>query len=40
MRLCVNSKAMQVIVQREKESCNGTIKENRNKYSLFTSVEH
>ena len=25
MRLCVNSKAMQVKVQREKESCNGTI---------------
>ena len=25
MRLCVNSKAMQVKVQREKESSNGTI---------------
>ena len=30
MRLCVNSKAMQVKVQRENESCNGTMKENRN----------
>ena len=26
----MNSKAMQVKVQREKESCNGTMKENRN----------
>ena len=34
MRLCVNSKAMQVKVQREKESCNGTMKENCNKPPL------
>ena len=27
----MNSKAMQVKVQREKESSNGTMKENRNK---------
>ena len=36
MRLCVNSKAMQVKVQREKESSNGTMKENHN--TVFDDV--
>ena len=35
MRLCVNSKAMQVKVQREKESFNGTMKENCNRDQVW-----
>ena len=31
----MNSKAMQVKVQREKESCNGTMKENHNRFFLI-----
>ena len=38
MRLCVNSKAMQVKVQREKESCNGTMKENHNSPGLVSHL--
>ena len=35
----MNSKAMQVKVQREKESCNGTMKENRNTTPSLSSKD-
>ena len=39
MRLCVNSKAMQVKVQREKESCNGTIVTKVEQWKKIVTVE-